>query len=404
MVQRLAQVWFIEFLKGTGKIFLHPLFYYLIIFAIIIGIKRVKRERAQFHTRVNHALSELLYLFRDGLLIGVTISIIMIAVGAIIPFAAIVLFTLVTIILSLSTKLRLVTPAYIVGFSFFVLIIMANQTDWTLPVFQDAFTSLEKIYPAVALLLALLLFAEAVLIMNRGAKDSSPKLAMSRRGQRVGMHEINRLWMVPVFLLVPGGVLQIPFPWWPIFSIGDQTYSLFLVPFAIGFFQQCKGNLPKKITRTLGKRMLIIAIITLLIVVSSYFYPLLAIVGVTFAIVGREIVLLRQRFIDEAQPFFFSKRNNSLMILGVLPHTPADKMGLQIGEIIIKVNGMNVENETEFYQALQRNSAHCKLEIIDENGEIRFAQRALYEGEHHELGLLFVQSERNWEELSKVTV
>ena len=43
-----------------------------------------------------------------------------------------------------------------------------------------------------------------------------------------------------------------------------------------------------------------------------------------------------------------------------------------------------------FYEALQQNRAHCKLEVLDVNGQIRFVQRALYEGDHHELGILFV--------------
>lgn len=34
------------------------------------------------------------------------------------------------------------------------------------------------------------------------------------------------------------------------------------------------------------------------------------------------------------------------------------------------------------------------------NGEIRFDQRASYEGEHHELGILFVQDEHEHEEMT----
>ena len=85
------------------------------------------------------------------------------------------------------------------------------------------------------------------------------------------------------------------------------------------------------------------------------------------------------------------------MILGILPSSPAEKLNLQVGEMIMKVNGFSVKTVTEFYQGLQKNRAFCKLEVIDLNGEIRFEQRALYEGEHHELGILFVQDEKKWE-------
>ena len=86
------------------------------------------------------------------------------------------------------------------------------------------------------------------------------------------------------------------------------------------------------------------------------------------------------------------------MILGIIPDAPASKMTLQVGELITKVNGVAVQNEKIFYEALQKNRAHCKLEVLDTNGEVRFVQRALYEGDHYELGILFVQDERKYEE------
>jgi hypothetical protein len=61
------------------------------------------------------------------------------------------------------------------------------------------------------------------------------------------------------------------------------------------------------------------------------------------------------------------------------------------------VNGHAVKTVEEFYQFLQKNRAFCKLEVIGFNGEIRFVQRALYDGEHHELGILFVIDEKKWE-------
>ena len=80
--------------------------------------------------------------------------------------------------------------------------------------------------------------------------------------------------------------------------------------------------------------------------------------------------------------------------MGIIPYSPAEKMGLEVGEIITKVNGMGVNTEREFYEALQRNRAHCKLEVLDNQNQIRFVQRALFEGEHYELGILFAEEKR----------
>lgn len=69
-------------------------------------------------------------------------------------------------------------------------------------------------------------------------------------------------------------------------------------------------------------------------------------------------------------------------------------MGLRIGEMISKVNSIPVQDKNQLYIALQKNSAHCKLEVFDNDGEIRFVQRALFEGDHHELGLLLIPDEK----------
>ena len=74
-----------------------------------------------------------------------------------------------------------------------------------------------------------------------------------------------------------------------------------------------------------------------------------------------------------------------------------DKMGLQIGDVIRTVNGVQVQTTQQYYEALQLNRAYCKLEVIDDQGENRLVNRALYEGEHHELGVITFEMDSKWE-------
>ncbi|MGG0720440.1 PDZ domain-containing protein [Robertmurraya massiliosenegalensis] len=388
--------WLIEFLKGTLKLFLHPIFYYSFFLAAVLGVSRVKRERKNFNVRAENAYFELRQLLPLGIIIGLGVSIVTIGAGLTIPFATILFVALLTLLLSFTMNPRLLSPVFTIGFAFF-LTIFAGGENWQVPLFQDAFAQLEgKIFPSIAALLALLVIAEGILILVNGKKGTSPKLTTSKRGQRVGIHEVKRLWIIPAFLLVPGSALQAPFEWWPVFSIGAGSYSLLLVPFTIGFHQRIQGILPKEAVQAVGKKVIALGFLLVLIAIGSYWIPILSIVAVPLAILGREIIALRQRMADENLPFYFSKRNNGLMILGILPESPASKMALQVGELVMKVNGTQIHDETGFYTALQRNRAHCKLEVLDVNGQIRFVQRALYEGDHHELGILFVQEEKKW--------
>lgn len=393
------QLWLIELLKGTGKLFANPVFYYLIFLSGFLGVSRVKRERKNFHTRTFDAYFELRQLIPLGLILGLVLSIVTVTAGLTVPFAAILLIVVFTLLWSFTTNIRLMSPVYTVGASFFGVILIAEY-DWNIPLFKDAFQVIdEKVYPSMVILLALLLISEGILISKNASKGSSPKLVKSKRGQNVGVHEVKRLWMLPVFLLIPGDALTLPFEWWPVFHIGAESYSLLLVPFAVGFNQQMQGMLPKQSIQLHGRRVITFGSLILVLSVIGYWYPLISIGVAAFAIIGREIISLLLRLKDDNLPFYFSKKNNGLMIIGIIPESPADKMGLQVGELITKINGVIIRDEQVFYEALQKNRAHCKLEVLDINGEIRFVQRALYEGDHYELGILFVQDQRKDERI-----
>nr|WP_059172236.1 PDZ domain-containing protein [Bacillus sp. FJAT-27445] len=394
----MIEQWGIEVLKGIGRMLLHPVFYYAFFLAAVLGVSRVKRERKNFTVRAQDAYFELRQLVPAGLFAGLLLSLIVLVSGVVVPVAAIMLAALFTLLFSLAGNMRFIGPAYTVGAAFFALIYLGGK-NFNIPFVREAFeTASGRIYPSIAVLIALLLIAEGILLLKRGSIGTSPKLITSKRGQRVGVHEARRLWLVPVFLFIPGSVLTLPFDWWPVFSIGENTYSLFLVPFAIGMHQQIQGMLPAEGVRGYGKKVTTLGVLVLLVSAAGYWYPVAAIGAAALAILGREAIAFIQKVKEENRPFYFSRKNEGLMIIGILPGSPADNMDLKVGELISKANGMPVRNENELYEALLQNRAHCKLEVFDANGQIRFVQRALYENDHHELGILFVHEDRKWDE------
>lgn len=390
----MVQDWLIELLWGMAKFFLNPVFYLSVLLAAYLGVSRVKTERKHFHIRAENAYFELKQLLPLGFVIGIAISIVTIGVGVVIPLAAIVFAAALTILLSFTTKIRFLSPAYVVSLAFFIIFLVKWQ-ELPVPFLEDSLEQLSgAILPSIAVLTALLVIGEGILIMKNGIKGSSPRIVRSKRGLPVGIHELKRNWMIPVFLIIPGSVLTPPFEWWPVFSVGGEMYSILLVPFAVGFHQKIQGMLPVESIEIIGKRVFGLGILLALLAAGSYWYPVLAFAVAGLAIIGREFITLRQRAFENNLPFYFSPRNNGVMILGIIPHSPASRMALQVGEIITKVNGDPVNNERTFYEALHKNRAYCKLEVLDINGEIRFVQRALFEGDHYQLGILFVQDGR----------
>jgi hypothetical protein len=63
-------------------------------------------------------------------------------------------------------------------------------------------------------------------------------------------------------------------------------------------------------------------------------------------------------------------------------------MGLEAGEVILKVNGAPVNTRIELHQALSLNPAYCKLEVLNLEGQSKFVGRALFTGDHHLLGVV----------------
>ncbi|WP_445488002.1 PDZ domain-containing protein [Niallia sp. 03133] len=387
----MGQDWLFELLKGVGKLFLNPVFYFSFLLAAYLGVSRVKKERKYFSVRAQNAYYELKQLFPMGLIIGLCLSIVSIGLVLLVPMEFVMYAGLAAIVFSLLFKTRFLSPVYTVGFGI-LLSMLSLYKQWDFFFFSKNLIEAEMyIFPTAVILLGLLLAAEGILIQRNGVKGTSPRLKKSKRGQSIGVHISNRAWLVPVFLFVPHGVLTIPINGWPVFTVGDHTYSLILVPFLLGFKQEIFGMHPITAIKSVGKKIVFFGIIIALSAVASYFFPQAAIASVVLAIIGREWISNRQKNKEKNHPFYFTRKNNGVLILGIVPDSPADKMNLKAGELITKVNNIPVQNQSQLYTALQRNSAHCKLDVLDIQGEVRFVQRALYEGDHHELGLLLIQ-------------
>lgn len=389
--------WLKEGLDALGGFLINPLLYVGCLYAIYLGYIRVKRERKHFHVRVQDGWYETRTYLTKGLMTGLVLSLLLFIAGIMVPLAFFITVTFVTLLLSLFARPVLLSPAYTWTLSFFLLMaIVYFRMD--VPIFADYFHGLPgAILPAAAVIAALLVIGEGWLIHRYASRHTSPKIIRSKRGLGAGVHETKRLWLVPILFLIPEGALSLPIPYWPIFSIGEVSFSLFLFPALIGFGQEIHYTLPEEGVKRTGKQVMVLGMASLLVALGAYWFELLAVLSSLFMLIGRIVISWNGRRLNRQNPLYFLKNRPGIVVMDVIPGSPAAKMGIQIGEIIKSVNGVAVHNDTEFYEALHINRAFCKLEVIDRNGENRFVQQALYEGEHHELGILFVESKEQWQ-------
>ncbi|TXK89445.1 PDZ domain-containing protein, partial [Parageobacillus sp. SY1] len=146
-------IWVLEALKGVGRLLVQPLFYYGIALALVIGWRRVKRERSYFSIRVYNMFHESKLFWRSGLVAGGILSLAAVAIGIVLPRDAISMIALVTIAIGLTMQMRLLSPAYTMGLVFFIVSILANDKE-TAPALTRFFPELsETNMAALAILL-----------------------------------------------------------------------------------------------------------------------------------------------------------------------------------------------------------------------------------------------------------
>ncbi|WP_406620958.1 PDZ domain-containing protein [Bacillus atrophaeus] len=390
--------WAIELLKSAGLFFLHPLFWFFMIISLACGYARIKRERKTFHTRIADIYDELKFTYTKGLIPGIILSVIMFGLGISVPLGMLGIIAVVTAAAALVLRANWLSAAYIVGVSMIIGFgLSLFQAEPFLNRFPQGF---EINWPAIAVLLGLLVITEGAAAYRSAHVKTSPALVVSSRGLPIGQQISNRAWLLPLFILVPGNGLESNLSWWPVFSVPGGSFHFIWIPYIIGFGQRVQGSLPAISIKTTAKRIAILGLVITAFGAASIWWTPFAGAAVLTAVFGRIFLSLKQRVNDNAAPFYFSKRDQGLMVLGIIPNTPAEDLELKIGEIITKVNGTPVKHVSDFYEALQNNRAFVKLEVIGLNGEIRFDQRATYEGEHHELGILFVKDNQEEENIT----
>ena len=370
---------------------LNPILYIGMLVIYFLARKRVKDERQSFHTRVFKEVADFTVPFLPALLAGVYVSIVTIALGIVISWEWVAALAIVYLILFMTMQIQWLTSTFALGLLllFYGMEPLLAQIDF----FTRVYAELTQIpVQAVASLLVLLMLAEGFLIRFNGGTYTSPRLERSKRGKWIGLHVSKRLWVVPIVLFLPDGIIP-TIPYWPTLSLGEWALQPVFIPFLIGFHQRVKGSIPHLPIKATGVRVIGLSLFMAIFAVGSFYVPVLAVVLGGLAIIGREWLSYQAKIREEKQPIYFATQAKGCIILGVLPHSPAEKMKLAIGETIVKINGQAVHNETTFYKALQINSAFCKLEVLDDNGELRFAQGALYEDQHHQLGVLLVKDD-----------
>lgn len=385
--------WFWEIARAVGWFFANPLTYVIIGTALWIGSKRVKQERKDFKTRLYPPLYDVLVSIWPGIAYGLLVSILIVVSGLFVPLEVLAAAAVLWILFIVCGLMRFATPAHVLGLSVIAAHVVPIIWNPSGGFWGDVMSSLQAadLRPAFVLT-ALLVLTEGLLLLRTKRHHTSPYLFKTPRGKWQGAHRLKRVWLLPAFILVPGDALQ-AIGWWPLFPIEGTGLSLLLFPFAAALRLDIIGNVPQQAVRRIGGKIVLWGIILGAAAGAAYLVDYPIYIAAAAALLGREWITWSQKRREASSRPIYTVPDRGLRVAGILPYSPAEKMDIKPGEIITRVNGQTVTNESDLYQAIQLNSAYSKIGVIDLNQELRYTQIAVYANEHYLLGLLLVKQE-----------
>lgn len=382
-----------DLLQAIALFFLNPVWLVALVAAVGLGYFRVKRERRSFLVRLHPGLTEMKKLLAESWLPALIVSVLISGIGLTVDAGWIVIFSAAAILAMITFYYQAASPVYFAAIAFFGLYAFQQwgpefaYRGWT-PASVDLFGDMSLTVPVIA---GLFLILEGFLIRRHTVSYASPFLAKTNRGLRAAAFKSKRLWLLPVVFIIPGDFLAGIAPYWPQFTIGAAAFSLIPVPVVIGFSQVARASFPDVLFPKIGQAVIGLGAVVVIIGAFAWWMPVLGWAALLIGVVCRAVLSIVVAVRERKGGFAAAPQSTGVIIAGILPESPGEKLGLIPGECIRTVNGIQVSNEKELYDAIQVNAAHCRLQVIGRDGEVRLMQQVIYRHDHHRLGLLVVR-------------
>lgn len=383
-----AWPWLTTLGEAVLQLFTQPFYYIAVILIALIYHRQLLQERRLFHVRLQSSITQTIRALLGGIVIGIIVSVISIFLGAHLTLASVICIWAATLILALF-RIRYLCFAYAAGLLGVVQFGLNLASGWQpagwFGSVTEALRALDM--PVLLVLAALLHLGEAMLVRLQGVSMASPLLFEGKRGKLVGGYQLQHFWPIPMLILVPVTGSGAELAWSPLLNAGGG-YMLMALPILLGFGEVTQSMLPGQKVQISAKRLLLYGTGLLVLSLLAAWWSPLMVVAALAAFIGHEFLVWYSGFEEQHRSPVFVHPVHGLKVLGIIPDSPAAELGIEAGETLYKVNGVMVDSPEELHRALRMNPAFCKLEVRNHQGESKFMQRAIYEGEHHQLGVL----------------
>ncbi|MHB1418217.1 MAG: PDZ domain-containing protein [Bacillota bacterium] len=255
-------------------------------------------------------------------------------------------------------------------------------------------------------LVAVLHLVESFLILLSGHLGAIPVYARNSANRVVGGFNLQKFWPLPITALL-ASPLAGPLPmkaavnmpsWWPLIrpSGGGDPQSLLyiIIPVvaALGYSDLALTSTPERKSKKTALYLSIFSLVLLGCSILASHYPGLAVMAALFGPLGHEWTILRGRKEELAGEPFYVSPPKGIRILDVFRGSLAARMGVHSGDIIMAVNGQEVNCGKELQETLGTSTGKVEVDFLSHRSQ-RSIHGEVYAQKGQPLGIIPVPEE-----------
>ena len=369
-------------LKLIGSYLLTPVLWLGILYVIISYNQRINKERKQFRVAINKDFYEGRNFIKYGLLFFVIGSLISMILGLTLPTNSVYIYQILVVLAFLINGFSTTSMLLVMAAAGILELVVPRFITF----FGDVFPEISG--PSWLLLIFISILADYYLTRNMKKHPLSPRIKSGKRGRNIATYLGRETVVFPLLALIPSGTLSSTLNFWPVFNIGNQKFSLILFPIFISTSVKVIKRAKERVIQDKLKNIELLLGLTFVLIVLTKFMSKLFLISLIILTVVSIFFEIKLRKKEKDANSWYVETDEGIRIISVQPETPAAKMKLQPGDVILTCNNRVVNSEEEFYQALQLNSAYCHVKVRTYEGDLRIAESAIFMDSPHEIGLI----------------
>ena len=369
-------------LKLIGSYLLTPVLWLGILYVIISYNQRINKERKQFRVAINKDFYEGRNFIKYGLFFFVMGSLISMILGLTLPTNSVYIYQILVVLAFLINGFSTTSMLLVMTAAGILELVVPRFITF----FGDVFPEISG--PSWLLLIFISILADYYLTRNMKKHPLSPKIKSGKRGRNIATYLGRETVVFPLLVLIPSGTLSSTLNFWPVFNISNQKFSLILFPIFISTSVKVIKRAKERVIQDKLKNIELLLGLTFVLIVLTKFMSKLFLISLIILTVVSIFFEIKLRKKEKDANSWYVETDEGIRIISVQPETPAAKMKLQPGDVILTCNNRVVNSEEEFYQALQLNSAYCHVKVRTYEGDLRIAESAIFMDSPHEIGLI----------------